>query len=89
MTDSLADQIRAQAAVSTRPGQLATLEAIADKVAELEAAQRPLLGYVAVARTSVTDRLLAYSRIHSTVDAVREWGRGKEIIVAELREVQP
>lgn len=34
---SLADQIRAQAAISARPGQLEALEAIADRVAELEA----------------------------------------------------
>lgn len=52
----------------------------------IEAARRPSLGYVAIARTS-TDRLLAYSRIHSTGDAVREWGRGKKIVIAELREV--
>lgn len=54
----------------------------------IEVEKRPPLGYAAIARTSVTDRLLAYSRIHSTVDSVREWGRGKEIIVAELREVR-
>ncbi|WP_043737762.1 hypothetical protein [Nocardia asiatica] len=36
MTDSLADQIRAQAAISARPGQLVALEALAARVAELE-----------------------------------------------------
>ena len=41
MTDSLADLIRAQAAISSRPGQLKALEAIADQVAALEATQSP------------------------------------------------
>ncbi|UGT65292.1 hypothetical protein LTT66_18150 [Nocardia gipuzkoensis] len=36
MTDSLADQIRAQAAISARPGQLVALEALAAQVAEVE-----------------------------------------------------
>ncbi|MGI5223029.1 hypothetical protein [Nocardia sp. CA-290969] len=43
---SLADQIRTQAAIAARPGQAVVLERIADQVAELEAAQRPPLGYV-------------------------------------------
>lgn len=39
---SLAEQIRSWAKASTRPGQLAAMEKIADQVAELEAANADL-----------------------------------------------
>lgn len=53
----------------------------------IEAANRPPLGYVALARMAVADRLLAYSQIHPTAAAARGSRYGQNAIIAELREV--
>lgn len=92
---SLADQIRSEASVSDRPGQLEALEAIADEVARLEAAQHPPLGYVVLAHYPGQAPYLRSADIHENpVDAENEAtseGSGPSGLwrytVAELREV--
>lgn len=94
---SLADQIRSQAAISARPGQLAALEAIADRVAELEAAQRPPLGYIVVTQADGRgpfvhgDHRLVMASESEAIAAVgrSDLPRGMRHVVAEVREVQP
>ncbi|WP_063023919.1 hypothetical protein [Nocardia niwae] len=53
---SLADQIRAQAAISARPGQLQALETIADQVAELEHARDGLIRMLRAATVEAVQR---------------------------------
>ena len=71
MSDSLADQIRAQAAISARPGQLVALEALAAQVAELEHERdmlRQMLRAAAVQLAPAQRPLLGYA----VVDARRQ-----------------
>jgi hypothetical protein len=63
------------------------------RIAELEAAQRPPLGYVVLSRNPDGGRLHPQGSVHPTREPAEEWrqwleAHGRQFLVAEVREVQ-
>ncbi|MEU2106455.1 hypothetical protein [Nocardia sp. NPDC019255] len=64
------------------------------RIAELEAAQRPPLGYVVLSRNPDNGRMHPQGSVHPTREPAEEWrqwleAHGRQFLVAEVREAQP
>lgn len=100
MTESLADQIRAQAVIADRSGQMNALLEIADRVAALEAVQRTPLAYVVLSKFDTAERYgsvwvaTSLAAAQDIYDKRRErmamdpqWFEGMGYVIGEVREV--